>query len=191
MNGLKAADQVKMNLGKVLGVFALTAIVAIGAAAYGKISTSYKYGGVNMDQGANVWFPNDFLSQVTSYQKNPPAYDRARLGETKLLPVNAAHMIVGGALTAGMLVMRARFLWWPLHPFGLVMCGAWAMTMFWFSILLGWTAKAFVMTFGGAPVYRRVLPLFLGLVVGESLIAAFWALVGLLTGTPGIYVLPY
>ena len=191
MNGLKAADQARMNLAKVLGVFALTAVVAMGAAAFGKISTAYKYGGVNLDEGANVRFPSEFLGAVASFQKNPPEYARTRLGETKMLPVNVAHLAVGGALAGGMLVMRARFLWWPLHPFGMVMCGAWAMTMFWFSILLGWIAKTLVMTFGGASVYRRVLPLFLGLVVGESLIAAFWTIVGLLTGTPGIYVLPY
>ena len=191
MNGLKAASQVRMHLGKVMGVFALTAAVGMGIAAYGKISTTYKYGGVNLDQGANRGFPTGFIGNVAAIQKNPPSYERIRIGEKETVPVNVAHLVVGGALTAGMLVMRAKFLWWPLHPFGLVMCGAWAMTMFWFSILIGWILKATIMTFGGAQAYRKALPLFLGLVVGESLIAAFWAILGLITGTRGIYILPY
>jgi hypothetical protein len=65
------------------------------------------------------------------------------------------------------------------------------MEMFWFSILIGWVAKVFVMTFLGASVYRRVLPLLLGMVLGECLAAAFWAILGLVTGTPGISILPY
>ena len=190
MNGLKATAQARMHLGKVLAVFALTAVVALGTSAYGRIATYYKYGGVNMDQWANVWSANGFLGNVATYQKNPPAYDFTKIGETRFLPVNLAHVLVGGALTAGMLIMRARFLWWPLHPFGLVMCGAWAMSMFWFSIFLGWLAKVCVMTFGGASIYRRSLPFMLGLVLGESMIAAVWIIVGLVTGTPGIHILP-
>jgi hypothetical protein len=191
MNGVKAANQVRVSMGKVMAVFALTTAVAIGASAFAKIATSYKYGGVNMDNAANVGFPASFLGSVASYQKNPPSYDYVRVGETRILPVNLTHMAVGGGLTAGMLVMRAKFLWWPIHPFGLVMCGTWAMEMFWFSILIGWVAKVFVMTFLGASVYRRVLPLLLGMVLGECLAAAFWAILGLVTGTPGISILPY
>jgi hypothetical protein len=190
MNGLKAAAQVRMHLGKVLAVFTLTAAVALGISAYGRIATYYKYGGVNMDQWANVWSPNGFLGNVASYQKNPPSYDFTRIGERRILPVNVMHVAVGGTLAIGMLVMRAWFLWWPLHPFGLVMCGAWAMSQFWFSILLGWMAKVCVMTFGGASFYRKALPFMLGMVLGESVIAAVWIAVGLVTGTPGIHILP-
>ncbi len=190
MNGLKACTLVRMHMGKVLGVLALTAVVALGISAYGRISTYYKYGGVNMDQWANVWSPHWFLEGVAKYQKDPPNYDYVKIGDKDVLPVNAAHMLVGGALTAGMLVMRAKFLWWPLHPFGLVMCGTWAMSVIWFSIFIGWAAKVSIMTFGGASVYRKTLPLFLGFVLGESLISAFWMLLGMITGTPGLHVLP-
>jgi hypothetical protein len=190
MNGLKAAAQVRMHLGKVLAVFALTAVVALGTSSYGRIATSYKYGGVNMDQWANVQSPSGFLQSLANYQKNPPSYEFTRIGERKILPVNLLHLIVGGMLAVGMLVMRAWFLWWPLHPFGLVMCGAWAMSQFWFSILLGWLAKVCVMTFGGASFYRRSLPFMLGMVLGESVIAAVWIIVGMITGTPGIHILP-
>jgi len=41
------------------------------------------------------------------------------------------------------------------------------------------------MSFGGAAVYRRVLPFFLGLALGECLMAVFWMVIGLATGRPG------
>ncbi len=190
-DGLKATSTARLRPGKVIAVFGLTAAVAVGAGVFAKVTTSYKYGGVNLDDGANIGFPNAFLGSAVAHQKNPPAFDWVNVGDTKVVPVNAAHVAVGGGLTATMLFLRSRFLWWPLHPFGLVMCGTWAMEMFWFSILLGWIAKVIVMNLLGAQVYRKVLPFMLGLVVGECLAATFWAVIGLLTGTPGISILPF
>jgi len=191
MNGVKAVATVRVRLRPVLWVFAATTVVALAISAYGRITTSYKYGGVNMDEFANVGEPNWLLAQVATFQKNPPSYDWLRAGETRVMPVTVAHVLAGGVMTAGLLGLRAAFVWWPLHPFGFVMCGTWAMSMFWFSILIGWACKAAVMTFGGAAVYRRLLPLFLGLVLGESAMAAFWMIVSLITGTPGQAILPH
>jgi len=144
-----------------------------------------------MDDAAAVGFPTGFLGNASSFQKNPPTFSYITAGEKNILPVNATHFVLGGIISAGMLVLRAKFLWWPLHPFGLVMCGTWAMEMFWLSIFLGWVAKVGFMTFGGAAVYRKALPFFLGLVIGESVIAGLWIILGLITGIPGKAILPY
>jgi len=191
MNGMRAASAARLHLGKVMLVFALTVGVGLAISAYARISTYYKYGGVNLDQWCNVQSPGGVLDGMANFQKNPPQYDSVKFGDWNVLPVKVAHVLTGAAAAAVMLFMRAKFLWWPLHPFGMVVWCSWAVSMLWFSIFVGWVAKASVMTFGGAAAYRRILPLFLGLVLGESLIAALWMLVGLVTGTPGIYVLPY
>ncbi len=189
-NGLAAADRARLPLGRVLAVLALAAAVGLGVSGWSRIVTSYKYGAVNMDQWAAIGSPLEFLGAVSTYQSTPPDFDFVTVGGAKLLPVNAAHVLAGGGLALGLLALRARFLWWPLHPFGLVLCGSWAMSVIWFSIFLGWATKTAVMTFGGAPAYRRVLPFVLGLVLGESLAAALWILVGLATGIPsGVNVL--
>jgi len=92
--------------------------------------------------------------------------------------------------TAALFVLRARFVWWPLHPFGMVMWSTCRMNLLWFSMFVGWAAKVTVSTFPGTLAYRRWLPFFLGMVRGESLMGAFRILVGLITGTPGIFVMP-
>ena len=46
------------------------------------------------------------------------------------------------------------------------------------------------MGFGGATAYRRVLPFFLGFVLGEAIIATFWAIVAFVTGVPVVSMLP-
>jgi len=190
MNGLRAGEAARLHLRKVLLVFAATALIATAISAYARITTYYKYGGVNMDQWANVWSATWWMEGMARYRRNPPTYDFVRLGERRVLPVDAAHVVTGGAVAAAMLWMRSRFLWWPLHPFGMVLVGAYAMNSIWFSIFLGWACKSTIMTFGGARTYRRLLPLFLGFVLGEGLVSAGFTFLSMLTGVPTEAILP-
>jgi hypothetical protein len=190
MNGVRACDTIRMNLRKVLAVLALTALVAFAAAVYGRITTAYKYGGAAGDDWANLWSQVTFLGDLADFQKNPPDYDWVRPGGVRILPVAAAHLGTGALLAGGMIFMRSRFLWWPLNPFGFILCGTWEMAQVWFSVFLGWACKSAVMTFGGAATYRKWLPFFLGLVLGEAMIATVWVITSLITGQPGFYILP-
>ncbi|MCG3178471.1 MAG: hypothetical protein BIFFINMI_00798 [Phycisphaerae bacterium] len=79
---------------------------------------------------------------------------------------------------------------WPLHPIGLLLIRTNYGDVGWASIMVGWTLKILLVSFGGARLYRRARPVFLGLIIGEVLAAVFWAL------TPAILVwlnpgLPY
>ena len=190
IDGVRAGEQAGLRLRPVLFVLGFTILGAMGVSAYARISTCYKYGGVNGDDWSNLAAPREFLSQMANYRKNPPVYDFVSAGQAKLIPVNAAHLGVGAGLAAIMLAVRARLVWWPLSPYGLVLCATYQADMSWFSWFLGWLAKALVMAFGGALAYRAFLPFFLGLVLGESGIATVWALVGLFTGQQGLYLLP-
>jgi len=190
MNGVNAGARTRMPFARLLAVLALTAGVGLGVSAYSRITTTYKYGAVNMDQWSAVWSVPEFLGGLVDFRKSPPELEWIHAGYKRVIPVNAAHVAFGGVVTAAMLGLRARFLWWPLHPFGLVMCGSWAMSVIWFSIFLGWVAKSAVMSLGGATVYRRVLPFFLGMVLGECAMLAFWSLLALARGvSAGVAVL--
>jgi hypothetical protein len=46
------------------------------------------------------------------------------------------------------------------------------MRTYWFSILLGWLAKALVTKYGNKETYARVRCAFIGLIVGELVIVA-------------------
>lgn len=184
MNGLEACRTAAVPVRKVMLVFALAAVTGLVVSAYGRVSTYYKYGGMNLDNWATVQSQQWWLGVAANHMKNPPSYEFVRLGETGIVPVRVAHLLAGAAASAALLVLRAKYLWWPLHPFGLVMVGVWAMQLIWFSLFLGWLAKACVMRFGGAQAYRRVLPFFLGLVLGEMLVTAVFTVVSLATGTP-------
>ena len=88
----------------------------------------------------------------------------------------------GGGVMAFLLWMRHRFLWWPFHPIGYALGVTWAPFHLWFSTLLGWALKLTLLKFGGFGLYRRTRPVFIGLILGEYVMAALWAFIGLKTG---------
>lgn len=92
------------------------------------------------------------------------------------------------AMSAGALVvmalswLRMNFLWFPLHPVGFLAANSWGMHINWASFLIGWMLKTLITRYGGLAVYRRLLPLFLGLIVGDLLHQGIWGLVTWMVG---------
>ncbi len=90
---------------------------------------------------------------------------------------NGFWLVLGGLMTQGMMLARAHFLWFPLHPLGLLMGLSYPVSRLWFSIFLGWACKCLIMRFGGADSYRKLTPAFLGLILGEVVMILFWLLI--------------
>ncbi len=85
---------------------------------------------------------------------------------------------VGFGMTALLSVLRLRFATWPFHPIGYLMLSTFPVGHLWFSIFIGWLAKTAIVKWGGASLYMRAKPFFFGLIVGESMAAAFWLAMG-------------
>jgi hypothetical protein len=90
-------------------------------------------------------------------------------------PVQVA---VGATLLLVLGLCRLRFARWPLVPITLCFASSDALGLMWFSILIGWLCKISVMRLGGVALFNRLRPLFLGLLIGEVLMAGAWMVVG-------------
>lgn len=108
------------------------------------------------------------------WQRMETWFDRAQGPHWPALGGVVAGMAVAGALTA----LRQRFIGFPLHPGGFVMATNWAAELMWFPMFVAWATKCFVLRAGGVKAYRRVLPFFLGLILGDFVMGTVWALVG-------------
>ncbi len=86
-------------------------------------------------------------------------------------------MGIGGGGMFLLLVLRSSFYWWPLHPIGLAAVGA--ESGLWFCFLLGWIFKRAALSYGGGEFSQKLNPFFYGLIIGQLVMAAFWAIVGL------------
>lgn len=92
----------------------------------------------------------------------------------------------GFGLVGALAAMRLRFAWWPLHPIGFLMIYTYPQTHLWLSILIGWLAKTLILRFGGTRMYTGGKPFFFGLIVGESVAAGFWLMLGILLSAMGV-----
>ena len=93
-------------------------------------------------------------------------------------------MGVGFLLTGLMMVVRAKFLWWPLHPLGYAMANSWGMDNLWCCLLVAWFLKAIVLKHGGLQSYRRAIPFFLGVALGDYVLGSIWSIASIATNTP-------
>ncbi len=84
-------------------------------------------------------------------------------------------MVFGGLLTFGMIWMRTRFLWWPLHPAGYALGMNFGVEYFWTCTLIAWALKVIITRYGGHKTHQRALPFFYGVILGEFLVGAFWS----------------
>ena len=81
----------------------------------------------------------------------------------------------------GIMFLRSRFVWCPLHPAGYVIGVAPGTTdIIWFPLLIAMVAKWIILRNGGIKAYRRAIPFFIGLVLGEALMGCFWPLLSLI-----------
>ncbi|MBM3212491.1 hypothetical protein FJZ33_09735 [Candidatus Poribacteria bacterium] len=101
---------------------------------------------------------------------------------TSLHRLGSAFLFGGIFFTFFLAIMRRKFIWWPFHPAGYAI--AFSIDDFWFTILISSIIKWLVLRQGGARLYRRSIPFFLGLVIGEYMVACGWALLGVIVGKP-------
>ena len=97
---------------------------------------------------------------------------------------------IAASITFILYFLRHAFFWWPFHPIGYVMTSAtWGgLADIWFSVFLGWLVKVIVIKFFGLRAHRRAVPFFLGLILGDYVVASGWSLIGTIFRIP-TYVL--
>ncbi|RYG63357.1 hypothetical protein EON80_21405 [bacterium] len=134
------------------------------------------------------------LSMMGYWARNTQAAIHA-IGIAKGVETNIAAnwgwVGLGVAMTWGMMAARSRFAWFPFHPIGLLLYFPFAINAMWLSLALGWLAKITITRFGGNDSYRRAIPFFLGLALGDILMVVFWVLVDGWQGRMNHALLPF
>ncbi len=84
-------------------------------------------------------------------------------------------VIASSGLTLGLWALQMRFTWFRLHPLGY--CAGPMLVWIWLPFFITWLIKSLVVRYGGQRTYRRLIPLFFGLIIGDYLTGAVWSLV--------------
>jgi hypothetical protein len=93
-----------------------------------------------------------------------------------------AATAVGAAIMAGLIFLRNAVVGWPLHPIGLPMAGTWLVEYLWLPIFLAWLIKEVMLRYGGPKLYRRSVPFFLGMILGQFSCGLLWLIIDYFTG---------
>ncbi len=87
--------------------------------------------------------------------------------------------LAGAVVMAVLVVCYHRFYWWPIHPIGYLTAYSSAMWYLWFSFFIGWLCNALCMRYGGVQLFKKLRNFFIGLIIGDFLMAGSWAIYGL------------
>jgi len=183
-NSVRMTDgtgQIKRR-GRLYAVWIGCMLAALVLAGWVHLHACYKYGGSTTDGWATYWLPLLCYNSSVNFgnlKDSPDEYARQ---------VERSHIRVaaGAGIVLALSALRLRFQRWPLHPIGYIVADSYPMQAFWFSILIAWACKSIIMRLGGAALYQKLRPLFLGLVVGDTLATAFWIIVKIVLFANGI-----
>ena len=181
LQGFKLAYDQKIPSKPLFGLVFGCIIISFVIGLWSVISLGHNIGGLQL---ASWW------ATVNGSQPALHAVGFAKGLETNYA-ANWFWVSVGALATVGMTFARARFAWFPLHPLGLIMMVPFAMHAMWLSIFMGWLAKVLITRFGGNDSYRKAVPLFLGLALGDMVMVVFWIAIDGWQGRTGHALLPF
>ena len=174
LEGLKLAHQARFNPSQLIWVMAIAIFVGALSAAWGHLHLSYQVG---LEQ-ARSWYARAAFNRLAGWLYNPT--------ETSISGL--LYTSGGFVFAVSLLFLRWRFIQWPLHPVGYVVSSWWTFTGLWFPLLISWVVKRILLSTGGVRLYRRSIPFFIGLVIGDVIVASIISILGLIFDFRVVYL---
>jgi hypothetical protein len=153
--------------------WALLIAGAFGALAgfWAMLHLMYQYGATAKSAGT---FGSEAYTQLESWLRSPQ-------------PANGTVMkavLVGAATAFFLQAMRVRFPWWPFHPLGYAVTSSWEINLVWMPLFIAWVLKLVILRYGGLQGFRRSLPFFFGLMLGQFVVGSLWNIWGIAMELP-------
>ncbi len=162
-----------MRRRRLMGLAIAAALVlAVAASFLGMLYICHRHGIQELDM--------DWATRTTQnvYANSRRLLEAAHTPDKWIL----SFILVGALVMLALVLCYYLFPWWPIHPMGYMLASSSSMRILWFSFLMGWACNALCLRYGGTFLYRRVRLVFIGLIIGDFCMGAFWALVSLKTG---------
>lgn len=174
MEGMDIAEKVGIRWRAVLVWVALGTLTALAMGWWSTLHTLY-------DVGAATAKANPY--PLVKTQIAFTEVERLSSAGVPWSQAGASAMGFAACFTLVLAVLR-RLEILGLHPLGYVLCNTLTMNSFIVPFFIAWAAKTLVLRFGGGEAYRRTVPFFVGVVLGDVLTQAAWAVVGSVFDVP-------
>ncbi len=163
LDNFRLGEAARINRRTMVGVMTLALVLGLGCAFWCHLTAYYQYGQNIVEGGGGL---ADYRARVALWEFEATA----RAVKTPVLPdvTKTAFTGIGFVVAAALVGLRAVFLRFPLHPLGYIIGTAYGIhTPFWGPFLMVWGVKWLILKLGGANLYKRLTPLFLGLILGH------------------------
>ncbi len=165
VEGLKAAPQTWAAQRAMFWSVMVAVLVGTVSVFWAYLHLAYTLG-TQVGFAGKSYFANEAFNRLNGWVQTPQ-------------PPNGmagTAMGVGFVFCALLMIARAQFPWWPLHPFGYAISSSWSMNNVWLPLLIAWVAKGLILRYGGVRLYRQGMPFFLGLILGQMFVGSVWHL---------------
>lgn len=177
LEGFKMAERTRTSYRGLFVAIGIATVFGTVVAFYVILSLLYKYGAASSSLGppnVPLIFGGEPWNRMDTWVKSPAAPDTNTL----------MAIIVGFGTTIALNSVRMKIGWFPFHPVGFAVSSSWSMNLLWFSMFIAWVVKLLMLRYGGLKLYRRALPFFLGIILGECVVGSFWTIWGIIFHLP-------
>ncbi|MDA1191423.1 MAG: hypothetical protein O3A46_07030 [Candidatus Poribacteria bacterium] len=174
LEGFKMAERVNLNNRGMVSAMTIAVVLGGVFSFWAFLDLAYRYGTQSRIVGPGLWFGLEPFNRLTGWLTSPLEPDAPRM----------AFHVVGAAITFVLAGLRARFVWWPLHPAGYAVSSSWGMGVFWSCLFASWLIKWITLRFYGMKAHTHVGWFFMGIILGEGSARSIWGLASVFTGLP-------
>ena len=177
LEAFKMAERTHMNTKRLVMAMIIAVVAGSIASFWATVSELYRLGGAVTGAGGGVG-PSvghigqfGWLAGLLTYPREPD--------------VPAISFMTGGMVfTFLLMIMRMRFIWWPLHPAGYAISMTFGVEYFWTCLVISTIIKWIVLKYGGPGAYRKAVQIFFGIILGEYCVGAFWSVLSVIIHAP-------
>ena len=158
-------EEQRVQWRRAAGFIAMALIIGLALGFYVHMTAYYEWGasllqGGSLYGGANTQVARAEYLGLSAELLAPGTRDLTR----------TIYIGVGFLLVPMLTLVRKSFLRFPLHPLGFLLATCYGPTpYYWSDTFLAWIAKTLILKLGGAGTYRRLVPFFLGMVLGSAM----------------------
>ena len=177
LDAYKMADEVHLRPRRMAAAIFLSVAFAIPTALLLGLLIWYDLGAVGKAEPWRTIQGRRPFEEVVSFLYNPMRVERTGLWFT-----------AGGfAFTLLLVGLRAAFIRFPFHPVGYALAGTNTMRTTWLPFFISWLVKSLLLRYGGIHLYRRALPFFLGLILGDFCNGGLYTIISCFSETMKVY----
>lgn len=158
VHAARIGDLIQVHKRRLILGIALTLVLGTATAIIYSLYLGYTYGAYNFNDFPFTRYPPNTYNGLVKALKAEETWE----------PERYLFLLAGIATYSLVSIARYRFTWWPLAPIGMVVPPTHAVHSI-FSIFCTWAIKSILLKMGGVELYRRMRPLFLGMLVGHAL----------------------